>query len=207
MPHFTVDWFSHNIASWKRVFDSLGRLNTDKPIKALEVCQHTLRHLQLVVEDSTTFLFAQIGSWEGQSACWLLQHVCRSNDSHLTCIDTWAGAEQYGDNANVRVAVCPISLDIVKYRQSCEYFCVQQWGLNEQDHEGQQVLKRFKSNVADIGASNRVTVLQQPSSFALANLVCTQPAAYEVSNSCSYCCCWQLADKAITCLSKAVAFR
>lgn len=37
MPHFTVDWFSHNIPTWERVFNSLGWLNSEKHFKALEV--------------------------------------------------------------------------------------------------------------------------------------------------------------------------
>ena len=48
MPQFTVDWFCHNIASWERVFDSLGRLKTDESIKALEVRDRTQRELQLI---------------------------------------------------------------------------------------------------------------------------------------------------------------
>lgn len=37
MPHFTVDWFSHNIPSWQHVFDGLGWLHSGKRIDALEV--------------------------------------------------------------------------------------------------------------------------------------------------------------------------
>ncbi len=39
--------------------------------------------------------WAQVGSWEGRSAVWLLTNLCQAADSLLVCIDTWGGAEQY----------------------------------------------------------------------------------------------------------------
>ena len=104
MPNFTVDWFSHNVSTWKQVFGSLDLLDSTQPLKALEV--RRINRYQLYVHSlHCSFGIAQVGSWEGQSACWLLQHVCCTDTSSLTCIDTWAGAEQYeqyGGAASVR---------------------------------------------------------------------------------------------------------
>lgn len=33
--------------------------------------------------------FLEIGSFEGRSACWLLDNVLTGEGSHLTCVDTW----------------------------------------------------------------------------------------------------------------------
>lgn len=57
---------------------------------------------------------------------------------------------------------------------------IQQWGLNRQEHEGQQVLQRFSGNVADIQATDRVNIMQQPSVLALADLMCTQSGCFNV---------------------------
>ncbi|KAF6252724.1 methyltransferase domain-containing protein [Scenedesmus sp. NREL 46B-D3] len=60
---FTTDWFSANIPSWQQWLSGLaGRPG----LRALEV-----------------------GSWEGRSATWLLEHVLTDPSSHLTCIDLW----------------------------------------------------------------------------------------------------------------------
>ena len=69
---------------------------------------------------------------------------------------------------------------------------VQQWGLTGQQHEGQQVLQRFNSNVADIRASDRVTIRQEASCLALAKLMCT-PKTFDVSAACMqrHVCMWQ----------------
>ena len=60
--NFTDDWFSHNIPIWKLVLDKF------KPKKLLE-----------------------IGSYEGRSACWLIQELGIQYDFGLTCIDNWFG--------------------------------------------------------------------------------------------------------------------
>lgn len=132
MPAFTVDWFSHNISGWQRVFDSLGWLKSDKVLQGLEV-----------------------GSWEGQSACWLLENVCCSQGSRLVCIDTWVGAGQYGPAA-------------------------QGWGLSEREHQGSLVFQRFNDNILATGTSEKVVVLRQPSWVALASLFSTHLDTFDV---------------------------
>lgn len=57
----TQDWFFANVPQWQRVFaDRAGRPG----LRALE-----------------------IGSFEGMSACWLLEHVLTHAESRLICID------------------------------------------------------------------------------------------------------------------------
>jgi predicted O-methyltransferase YrrM len=60
-PSFSVDWFSNNIDVWTRHL--VPALSGKKHARALE-----------------------IGSYEGQSALWTLEHVLAS-DGHITCID------------------------------------------------------------------------------------------------------------------------
>lgn len=65
---FSGDWFSLNIPRWTDVLKPI----TGKPdIHALE-----------------------IGSFEGRSACWLLQNVLTDPTSSLTCIDLFAMPDQ-----------------------------------------------------------------------------------------------------------------
>ncbi len=66
---FTQDWFSHNIQSWIRCLSEFR----DKPgIRALE-----------------------IGVFEGQSTCWLLENILTGVNSSVDCIDTFAGGMEH----------------------------------------------------------------------------------------------------------------
>ena len=65
---FTTDFFSGNIDVWKK---HLGRF-ADRP--DLE--------------------FLEIGSFEGASACWLLNNILTGEGSRLTCVDTFDFAGQ-----------------------------------------------------------------------------------------------------------------
>jgi len=67
--HFTSDWFSGNIPNWKNY---LSRFVNVPEINALE-----------------------IGSWEGRSACWLIDNVLTHESARLTCIDTWQGSTEH----------------------------------------------------------------------------------------------------------------
>lgn len=60
---FTVDSMSGNIKTWEK---HLSRFTHQPDLEFLE-----------------------IGSFEGGSACWLLKNVLTSEDSRLTCIDTF----------------------------------------------------------------------------------------------------------------------
>ncbi|GAB4433883.1 MAG: hypothetical protein OHK0035_18680 [Cyanobacteria bacterium J069] len=65
---FTQDWFSRNVWLWQEQLQELvGREN----LNALE-----------------------IGSWEGRSACWLLENVLTHPTAHLTCVDTFEGSPE-----------------------------------------------------------------------------------------------------------------
>ena len=66
---FTHDYFSSNIPQWR---DWFATHITAAPIAALE-----------------------IGSWQGGSACWLLDAVVAPRGGHLTCIDTFAGSSEH----------------------------------------------------------------------------------------------------------------
>jgi hypothetical protein len=65
---FTVDFFSTNIDTWRQ---SLARF-----------------------EHRPGLHFLEIGSFEGLSACWLLNNILTSDDSRLTCVDTFDFAGQ-----------------------------------------------------------------------------------------------------------------
>ena len=63
------DWFSNNIPYWLSVIDEYGLRSGN--IKALE-----------------------IGSWEGLSSYFILSEI---PNAHLTCVDTWEGADEHKD--------------------------------------------------------------------------------------------------------------
>lgn len=68
---FTQDWFGQNVWLWtEKLKDLMGREN----LNALE-----------------------IGTWEGRSACWLLENVLTHETSRLTCIDSFEGNPEYHD--------------------------------------------------------------------------------------------------------------
>jgi predicted O-methyltransferase YrrM len=60
---YTYDWFSWHIPNWTRILEPFrGRPNLK---------------------------FLEIGSFEGKSACWLLQNILTHETSTLTCIDVF----------------------------------------------------------------------------------------------------------------------
>jgi len=65
--NFNQDWFSWNASVWLDIFDNYNLRS--RPIRALE-----------------------IGSFEGLSACFLLQQLPQA---HLTCVDTWEGSDEH----------------------------------------------------------------------------------------------------------------
>jgi hypothetical protein len=66
---FTVDWFTGYINGWKSLFDITGY-----PHNVLE-----------------------IGSFEGRSACWILENT----DANVTCVDTWEGSDEHSDDHKI----------------------------------------------------------------------------------------------------------
>lgn len=70
---FQTDWFSSTKHEW---LTNLSHLK-DKP------------HIQGL----------EIGSFEGRSALWLLEHIFTHPTAHLTCIDTWQGSAEHRNTA------------------------------------------------------------------------------------------------------------
>ena len=83
MPgRYTQDWFSYHESHWFRHF---GHLASRPGLQALEV-----------------------GSFEGRSACWTVQHLLTGEGSRLTCVEPfeqYEGQERNFDY-NVRLAGC-----------------------------------------------------------------------------------------------------
>ena len=72
---FTQDWFSRNIIIWEQYLSNFANL---PKLNVLE-----------------------IGSWEGRSTCWLLEHILTHNSARITCIDTFEGSvehQQYNES-------------------------------------------------------------------------------------------------------------
>ena len=65
---FTQDWFSHNIPLWKQLIPLLPERKS----------------------------FLEIGSFEGRSTVWIVENMMEG-DGNITCIDTWEGGEEHGD--------------------------------------------------------------------------------------------------------------
>jgi predicted O-methyltransferase YrrM len=63
---FTQDWFTPNIPNWTKL---LAELRGRARVRALE-----------------------IGSFEGRSACWLLENILTGPGARLDCVDTFTGA-------------------------------------------------------------------------------------------------------------------
>ena len=139
----------------------------------------------------------QVGCWEGQSACWLLENVCCAAESKLVCIDTWDGEAQYGSAAQV-----PLLLNTNHYSTNQWRACLleakqaidchlcyiasslsamQSWGMSKQEHNGKKIFQRFMDNIATTGHASRVTVMQQPSLTALAGVISTCLEKVDVS--------------------------
>ncbi len=66
VTHFTADWFTEHAPHW---LEMLGHLR-DMPAKVLEV-----------------------GSYEGRSACWMMDNLLLHPDALLLCVDVWDGKD------------------------------------------------------------------------------------------------------------------
>lgn len=67
-PIFTVDWFSGNIPIWSTALSEFQ----DKEVRGLE-----------------------IGSFQGRSSRWLMEHILTHPKSRLTCVDTFEGSVEH----------------------------------------------------------------------------------------------------------------
>ena len=106
---FTVDIFSHRIALWSQQLESF----VGQSVQAMEV-----------------------GSYQGMSSCWLLDHLLTHRESHLTCIDSKfedvfkknigkTGAESRvtlrEGNTHQQMADCtPNSFDLINLQDRCK---------------------------------------------------------------------------------------
>lgn len=70
---FTTDWFSNHIPLWTWLLKLAGP------------CRKYL----------------EIGSFEGRSACWMLQHAM-TPDGSVYCIDTWEGSPEIVERVSVK---------------------------------------------------------------------------------------------------------
>lgn len=66
---FSQDWFSFNLPIWEY-------------------------HLKQFVHQPE-LMALEIGSWEGRSTCWLLDHILTHPTAQITCIDTFAGGAEH----------------------------------------------------------------------------------------------------------------
>jgi glycosyltransferase involved in cell wall biosynthesis/predicted O-methyltransferase YrrM len=71
---FAVDWFSDRIPTWEPLLAGL------KPARILE-----------------------IGSFEGRSACYLIEACSRTNHVEIYCVDTWEGGIEHDKKAMAEV--------------------------------------------------------------------------------------------------------
>lgn len=116
-PFFEHDWFSENIPIWNNL---LGYLRNAPSIRGIE-----------------------IGSFEGRSACWLLQNIFTHPTSQLTCIDLFEHDGEFEDIVEkMQLKISP-----------------------ELDLEA-----RFDENMAAIGAGNRVRKMKGKSREILRTL-------------------------------------
>ena len=68
---FSTDWFEGHAGQWQ---SWLGMFAGRRGLRALE-----------------------IGSFEGRSTVWLLEHILTASDCHIDCVDLFAPSEVYGD--------------------------------------------------------------------------------------------------------------
>lgn len=66
---FTQDWFSINIPVWQHFLTQYVNM---PDLRVLE-----------------------IGSWEGRSTCWMLDHLLTHPTARITCVDTFAGSVEH----------------------------------------------------------------------------------------------------------------
>jgi predicted O-methyltransferase YrrM len=48
--------------------------------------------------------FLEVGSFEGKSSCWFFEnYILNSNQSTLTCVDTWEGSMEHSDDQKSKI--------------------------------------------------------------------------------------------------------
>jgi hypothetical protein len=87
---YTQDWFSYHEAHWLEHF---GHLAGRPSLQAVEV-----------------------GSYEGRSACWIMQHLLTGKDSRLICVEPFQEYEGQESNFDYNTRIAGCSDKIVKLR-------------------------------------------------------------------------------------------
>lgn len=100
---FTTNWFKPDLPQWQRLIKEF----VTKPVNCLE-----------------------IGCFEGRSAVWILENVCKHPDSKLTTIDTFEGSPEFTNG------VSQIVIEINKMES------------------------RFRSNISLTGKENQVEIIK-----------------------------------------------
>lgn len=106
-PTFLTDWFSRNTDIWNTHLAKFQGLPH----------QH----------------FLEVGSWDGRSACWLLQNILTGEGSTLTCIDLFP---------------------MINREQIEQYSS--DWNLPSPQPDSIDIEERFDENIRTIGATSRV---------------------------------------------------
>mgnify|MGYP003341893322 CR=1 FL=1 len=84
---FTKDWFNWAPQVWEQLIPMLPEGET------------------YAAADRGVRNFLEIGSFEGRSAVWIMEHMMREGDC-LTCIDTWQGGEEHSTEDMDAVEIC-----------------------------------------------------------------------------------------------------
>ena len=121
---FSGDWFSNNVPIWTEL---LSRFR-DKP----------------------SLKFLEIGSFEGKSACWLLQNILTDSSSQLTCVDIF---DTTGDLAE-------------EHRDILQHFP----GLKDHLPEHLNIEENFDHNIRCLQAERKVRKLKGESNIVLRSL-------------------------------------
>jgi predicted O-methyltransferase YrrM len=97
---FTQDWFSSNIPTWQFLLAKV------KPRRILE-----------------------IGSYEGRSACFLIEQVASERPIELHCVDKWGGKaeveQRFDRNIEIAISAAPQSVTFRKHKNSSSLALVQ----------------------------------------------------------------------------------
>jgi predicted O-methyltransferase YrrM len=70
---FSNSWFAHNIANWESIQTQKNWFGK-QPISVIE-----------------------IGCFEGQASCWIINNLLFHSESQLYCLDTFAGSEEHSE--------------------------------------------------------------------------------------------------------------
>jgi predicted O-methyltransferase YrrM len=91
-PSFSTDWFVHRIPQWKQFV-----------VPALA---------------GTPARWLELGSYEGRSALWTLEHVLNHPDARLICVDIWTNLA-VSDRFDANILGSPWGAKVTKVKSNC----------------------------------------------------------------------------------------